>query len=115
MLDHGLSRWKIRKAREAAGAASAPRGRPRGTTVTVTSVKPLPKSHRNAAQRILGRMIREARPGGAPPSYDLLLARFVAVDRARKEGDRLAELDALEGLAAAAGLVLDHLQRLQAA
>lgn len=65
--------------------------------------------------RIAARIAREQAAGGPAPSYDFLLARLVAVDRARKAADWQAELDALEGLGAAAGLVLDHLQRVQAA
>jgi hypothetical protein len=65
--------------------------------------------------RIAGRIGAESRPGGPAPSYDMLLGRLAAVDHARKAGDRLGEMDALEALGAGAGLVLDYLQRLAAA
>jgi hypothetical protein len=101
-----ISRGAVRRARERLGIPSAPPGR----RCIVTSEKP--RTDRTAAQRILGRLIRDVRDG-TPPTYGTLMKRFVELDRARKARNPSAEQAALEALAAAAGLILD--QQLRAA
>ena len=104
MLDHGVTRWKVRVARERAGAPKLPRGRKRGVVVRVAEGERVP-----AAVRIAARIKREQRPGGAPATLGHIATCVSALHAASINGDRLALLDALEAVGAAAGLVLDHL------
>lgn len=111
--ERSISRKTVMVARERLGIPSLPPGRRR----TEATVRVLPRrpAREPAAMRIVARMAREQREDDLEVSYDLLLGRFVNVDRARKAGDRLGLLEELEALGAAAGLLLDHELALEAA
>lgn len=109
MLDHGVSRGKIREARKRAGAPSLPRGRPRANA---TSVKPDTRKPRIV--KITSRRARDEQTG-EPASWETVLARLVDGDRAKKARSVTAQINALESLAAAAWRLADHLEQAQAA
>lgn len=62
--------------------------------------------------QIASRIVSESGPGGPGGTFDLIAARVRSVHQARIAGDRPALEDALVGLGAAAGLMLDSLDRL---
>jgi hypothetical protein len=104
-VELGVSRKVVRLARHRVGVQPRPPGRPRADG-TIRSGPP------RASMVIADRIERESQRDGPPATYDLLLTRFVAVDRMRKAGATRAERDALIALAAAAGLLADRTQSL---
>jgi hypothetical protein len=69
----------------------------------------------SSAELICDRISEESRPDGPASSLTLVAGRVRAVHDANSAGDRPALKDALIGLASACGLVLNHLDRLEAA
>lgn len=112
-LELKVARGTVRAARERLGISSAAPGRRRGGTTTRRNAQL--RERIPAAAQIAARITAEQRPDGPPPTLSLAAARVRAVHQASLEGDRAALKDALVSLGSAAGLVLDHLQALEAA
>ena len=106
-LELGVSKKTVTLARARHGIESRPPGRPRGSRIGPVSAAPS-----TSAAQIVARIGEQSLPGGPAPSFDLLLGRLVEVDRAHRAGERAAVLDGLIEVAAAAGLVHAHLERL---
>lgn len=99
----GVTRKMVTAERGRQGIASRPPGRPRGPAVPMSALL------------IAARIREQSRATGPAPTYDLLLGRLAEIDRAHRAGETHAEEDAIIELAAACGLVFDHLRRLRAA
>lgn len=108
-LDLGVSRKAVRLARERFGIRSRPRGGQYGVRGTAYGVAP----RATAAELIVERISDEQRT--AAPSLSLVAARVHSLHEANRVNDMPAVKDALISLASACGLVLDHLDLLEAA
>lgn len=103
-----ISRMMVRSARERLSIPSAPPGR----RCVATSVKVSTAKARIA--KITARRARDEREG-EPASWEIVLARLVDGDRAKKDRSVTGQINALEALAAAAWRLADHLEQAQAA
>lgn len=110
-LELHVSRYQVRKACERFGL-SRPAGRRRGATPD----RPALRVRRPASEQIADRIAAEqALDPPLPATVDFVLERCGNVMRAHYANDRLGVNDALVSLASACGLVVDHMQRVNAA
>lgn len=110
-LDLGVSRGTVRRARERLGILGASPGPRRGSPPKrrATDRQPL-----IAALRIAERILAEQRAGGPPGTLNTISTRVRALHEADQAGDWPAIKDSLISLAAACGLMLDHVEAVEA-
>lgn len=95
-LDLGVTRWAVRAACERLGIPAASPGRRRSLLMT-------------------GKPIGRADHRDCPPSEALLAERIRAAQEAKTAGDKLAYEDAMLGVSAIAGRIVEHSRMLRRA